>query len=53
MDWIVTVVKATHSTCNGSSGSPRAMSNRLAPRNVTMKPNMQPISNRMYLTRLS
>jgi hypothetical protein len=53
MDWIVTVVKATHKTCSGRSGSPRAMSKMLAPRKVMMKPNMHPISNRMYRTRLS
>jgi len=53
MDWIVTVVKATHKTCSGRSGSPWAMSKMLAPRKVMMKPNMHPISNRMYRTRLS
>ena len=53
MDWIVTVVKATHKICSGRSGSPPAMLKMLAPRKEMMKPNMQPISNRMYRARLS
>jgi hypothetical protein len=52
MDWMVTVVKATHRICNGSSGSPWAMLKMLAPRKAKMKPNMHPISNRMYRARL-
>src|ERR1039457_7302001 len=52
MDWIVTVVKATHKICSGRSGSPSAMLKMLAPRKEMMKPNMHPISNRMYRLRL-
>ena len=47
MDWIVAVVKATHKICSGKSGSPSAMLKMLAARKEMMKPNMQPISNRM------
>ena len=53
MDWIVTVVKATHKICSGRSGSPSATLKMLAPRKEMMKPNMHPNSNRMYRVRLS
>src|SRR5215813_9056578 len=53
MAWKSSVVKLIQSVCSGRKGTPPAMLKMAAPRKETMKPNRQPIWNRMYLVRLS
>ena len=45
--------KWIHSTWAGVNGSPAAMLNRVAPRNVSTKTTRSTSTNRMYLVRLS
>ena len=45
--------KWIHRTCAGVNGSPAAMLNRVAPRNVSTKTTSSTRTNRMYLVRLS